>query len=222
MSAPFGPGCPWYGLYERFGAPNVDWCEPAACAWINEPVNAWSNLAYMLPAAWLFVVSRGERRRVALAGFVMGALSFLYHGTNNLLTQYGDFFGMYVWAAYLIALRARRLSAAWRSQTPYWLLVALLTGITPLLHAAGVPFQGVVALLAVVLLALELKTRAGDGRLILGAALAFSAGALFSLADVTRFFCRPESLVQGHALWHLCGGVGMTLLTLYHRDERCA
>lgn len=228
MTPSFGPGCPWHGLFERFGAPNVDWCERAVCALINEPSNAWSNLAYILPAAWLFrrasEAGSAEGARVALAGLFMGAASFAYHATNNLATQYLDFFGMYVWAAYLIVLRLRRAYGLASGPAPYWLFVAGLSALTPVLHAYGLPFQAVVAVLAFVLLGLELVCRKkgvhGDGRLIAGAAAAFFIGACFSAADVSRFFCWPDSWLQGHALWHCCGGVGMTLLTLYHLKNR--
>ena len=33
------PQCPWYDAQQTFGPPNVDWCEPTICAYINEPAN---------------------------------------------------------------------------------------------------------------------------------------------------------------------------------------
>ena len=159
-----------------------------------------------------------------MAGFVMGAFSFAYHATNNLFTQYLDFLGMYLWIVYLIVLRLRAAYGLARGASAYWGLVAGLTLGTHLVHQANLPFQFIVAGLAVALLYVEHACRkrglAGDGRYIAGAAAAFFVGELCSLIDLKRVFCRPEDpFLQGHAFWHCFGGVGMTLLSLYHRRK---
>src|SRR5205823_851454 len=54
---PFGPGCPWWDLHERFGEPNVKWCEERLCAMANEPANTWSNLGYLVVGAAIFAAA---------------------------------------------------------------------------------------------------------------------------------------------------------------------
>jgi hypothetical protein len=53
-------------------------CEVVRGAWLGQPVNALSNLAYVVAA--IFVLRRGGPRGPALALAAVGAGSFLYHG----------------------------------------------------------------------------------------------------------------------------------------------
>lgn len=229
MVIPFGPGCPWYSCYEKFGPPNVDWCEETVCAWINEPANAWSNLGMIVPGLILWWMLRKEKDKVpawlAFMGAVMGALSFFYHASNNLLTQYFDFLGMYLFVVALIVLPLRRILALSRSRALAWYWGGVVGMILLMLavHQAGLPIQLTILAGAVAVLVLELKCRArgltpADMRLFWAMAAAFAVAITFSILDVTRTFCDPKNhLIQGHAIWHVFSGLGMTLGILYHR-----
>lgn len=229
MATLFGPGCPWHSCYEKFGPPNVDWCEETVCAWINEPANSWSNLAMILPGLVLWRLFRKEKDPVpawlSLAGAVMGALSFLYHASNNLLTQYFDFIGMYLFVAALIVLGARRLTLLPRTRAIawYWAGVAALTALMLAVQRTGLPIQLTILACVFAILGLELKCRSlgrvpADMRLFWAMGAAFAAAMVFSVLDVTRTVCDPKDhFFQGHAAWHVLSGVGMTLGILYHR-----
>ena len=41
--------CPWDGLPPG----TVSFCEARLCAWVAEPANAWSSLAYVLMALYM-------------------------------------------------------------------------------------------------------------------------------------------------------------------------
>ena len=79
------PGCPWSG----FTPPNVDWCEEELCAWVVNPADTWSNLAYRRRRrAWMWWAARQRRRAWAsrcsvlpplVGGCVLGHLPRLLH-----------------------------------------------------------------------------------------------------------------------------------------------
>ena len=220
----FGPGCPWYDSLQIHGPANLKWCEERVCGWINEPANAWSNAAYFLAAAWIFHKARQENSRgglfFAFAVFVMGALSFLYHASNNFLTQALDFTGMFLMVFFVIAGNLARMRWLSRRAAFILYLFACVGGTAALwpIHATGLKIQWLVAVAAVVLAASEYGARVAEGetrslKLFWTCAAVMVASELCSLADGGRFLCDPSShLVQGHALWHCGGGVGMTLL----------
>ena len=54
LAAPLPPGCPWSG----FTPPNVDWCEEELCAWIVNPADTWSNLAYVVLGLFMWWAAR--------------------------------------------------------------------------------------------------------------------------------------------------------------------
>ncbi len=57
------PECVWTPLREWGGLPNVKWCEETLCGVIAEPANTWSNLAYLVVAAWLWWFTRKDESR---------------------------------------------------------------------------------------------------------------------------------------------------------------
>jgi hypothetical protein len=44
------------------------------------------------------------------------------------------------------------------------------------------------------------------------ALVVFAAGAVFWAVDLARVACAPESLLQGHAMWHAAGAIAGCLL----------
>ena len=219
---PHPEGCYWHSWAEQLGAPNIKWCEPTVCGFISEPANTWSNLAYLVVAGICFAVWLRNRnptaRWIAPAIFIMGAGSFIYHMSNNRVTQLVDFIGMFFWIFLLVAIDVRRFGWLARrgAQLLYWLLVIGASFGIWGLYAIGFPFQSVIGILAGVLIVMEiwLRLRAGPGKFsmrwffialgLLGVAEAFS------LMDINRIWCNPENaFLHGHVLWHLIGSLGV-------------
>jgi hypothetical protein len=228
---PFGPGCPWHDLLQACGPANLKWCEERVCSWINEPANSWSNVSYLLAAAWIAADARRRRSRPGLgfgaAVFVMGALSFLYHASNNFLTQALDFFGMYLVVFLIVATNAVR--AGWapreRALTLYAAACVLMTAALWPLTRLGFMIQYIIAVAAAAILASELagrrrEPRPGSMRTFWTAAAVLAVAEAFSLSDVTRAWCDPKShVLQGHAVWHALGGPGMALTYVHMRSR---
>lgn len=238
MTPPFAPGCPWYDLHQRF-PPNVKWCEEPLCSVVVEPANTWSNLAYLAIGLWLLLTpappdpgagplgeTRGAQRRAFGWGAIaVGLTSGIYHATTNLPTQYLDFLGMYLFIFLLLARNLMRIGVLPpdRGRAAYFGGVALTSLLTPLWRALGLPIQGIVAVLIVLILVTEaLSLRKGpaqspsqgpvDRRFFFLSLGLLTLGGVSSFLDVSRIACDPRShLLQGHAVWHLL--TALTLLT---------
>lgn len=222
------PGCPWYGLSE-LRLPNVDWCEAQRCATVVAPANTWSNLAYLLVALLLWWLARRstapQLRFFAPAAAIVGIASLIYHASYTFVLQVLDFLGMYVFCYLLITLNLRRLGVLrpddWRRR--FWQLVFGTTLLTVAVDFLEVPIQGLVFLLIVAIVATELwLRRRGPTRSPHWFALALallSAGAAFSILDVTRRWCDPtHPILQGHAFWHVLSALSLVAAYLYYRQ----
>jgi hypothetical protein len=224
------PGCPWSG----FTPPNVDWCEREACAWIVNPADTWSNLAYLLGALAIWRIARRSGRadlaHFAPACAAVGLASFAYHASYTWLLQFFDFVGMFLFVFLVIARNAVRLGwAAPARERALWLGGAFAASacVPPLFHA-GFPIQAtvLVGILLSVGQELALFRRAtavelGGYASYWGALAAIAAAAAFSLADVTRAWCDPDDpWRQGHAFWHVLSATALVLLTRFYAARR--
>jgi hypothetical protein len=221
------PGCPWYELSE-LRLPNVDWCEAQRCALAVEPANAFSNLGYVAIGLALIWLARRERsaalRAFGPAAIVVGLCSGVYHASYTFALQVLDFFAMYVFCYLLLVVNLGRAGALGARS---WLAVyaALVAGTTALTVAAdfsGIPIQGIVFVLIVAIVASELWLRARAATpyamgFFWAAMAALAAGGVASALDVTRTWCDPHSLVQGHAIWHVLSAACLGLTFLHYR-----
>lgn len=229
---PIPPGCPWHEL-SAYGLPNVNWCEAPLCALVNEPANAWSNVAYLLVAGLVALGGRGERapllRYFAAAVAAVGLGSFVYHASNVHVTQILDFFGMYVFCYLLLLLNVQRLGlvAAGAVVPVFWGAVLGTTALTVLLVRNGFPIQAIVGLLTLGIVATEavLYRRARRGphgayplRWFVASFALLNAGAVSSALDVTRTWCDPQShVLQGHVIWHVLTALSLAAAFLHYR-----
>lgn len=232
MDYTIAPTCPWYEAQQYFGPPNVNWCEPTICALINEPANTWSNLGYMIVGLY-FIFPKGSQGfrllfHYGVIIFLMGLMSFLYHATNNFLTQIFDFLGMFGLTSILLALQYTRLKEKslhgyWPAFTGIFLFQCLLFYFA---HWHGIfPIQSIIAIMAAPILVLETilfvkeKEKRRRRRFFLGGFVMLVVAVSFSLLDHHRIWCQPENLIlHGHVLWHLIGAVAMGLLGLHLKE----
>lgn len=230
MPAESNAHCPWSPLREIYGAPNLDWCEAADCAWIEEPANTWSNLAYLTVALGLAVFARGDRRLLSLAWIValMGLASLVYHASNNGLTQFFDFLGMFVYVSRLLSWNGKRLADWSWNQTEYALAALILVNTALFFFvfpALGWPVQWIILANSIVILGQEILLRARGRGALRTAYRAYAAGlglllaaAVFSAMDLARVYCEPENdWLHGHALWHLLSAASIGFFAVFYR-----
>jgi len=221
------PHCPWYESQQKFGPPNVNWCEPTTCAYINEPANTWSNLSFIIVG--LIILKKINNlndkmlRDFGYIVIVMGLCSFFYHATNNFLTQFIDFLGMFLLTSFMLAQQVKRL----RGEDPrnyatlFWFFMFISTCLFWMFDLYQVPIQLIVTLEVIPMLILEVICCAKEKRTkelswFLGCLITMIVAQTFSMLDHKRLWCEPENLfLHGHALWHIFGGLGMLFLALH-------
>ena len=226
------PACPWTPLREWGGLPNVKWCEETLCSWVAEPANTWSNLAFIVAAAALWVITRrdGERtlRFWAPATFWVGFTSLAYHASVAFVTQVFDFFGMYFFFVLVLLLNVVRMGslAARRLFPTLWALIVGLTVLTVVVAKVGLPVQGIVALLLLAALVTEvIASRRASApvlhRFLFGGLGFIAVAGVFSASDASRAWCTPANhVLQGHAIWHVLNAVGILLAHFHYRQFR--
>jgi hypothetical protein len=223
------PSCPWGDLRLSTGTPDILWCEKQICSWVTNPVNAWTNIAYLILAIALYVLSRKEKSEnlrfywVAIAW--IGGTSFIYHASLAFPTQILDFFGMYLFLFFLIAQNIARMGliSAHSVRMIAWASTFLATACAAVGSRLGMRLQPTVMLLIAVFLVSEgIAARKSAQKIhyrFFALSIAFlGLGAVFSAADVTRRICDPKSLFQGHALWHILGAVALFFSYLHARQ----
>ncbi len=235
MNSPYGtereftiaPGCPWYEAQQNYGPPNVNWCEPTTCSIISEPINTWSNLGLILIGLWILFRFRSYLGRFfGGAVFAMGSLSFIYHASNNFLTQYIDFLGMYFVMSFLVTGTLLRFFRASQASffTWYWFIYSLHCVSFMVFHILEVPVQYIMYLnLGPVILmefVIYLRTRKWEEQkfFLFGLFLTLMAQTI-ALVDIQRIYCNPSGWVHGHALWHLIGALAVYFFARHYDNH---
>lgn len=222
-----GEGCPWHEAQLKYGTPNVDWCEPTVCSYINEPANTWSNLGFLI--AGLLIIKKIKSSVAAPFAWiviVMGLFSAIYHATNNYLSQHLDFLGMSLMTSYLLAFAVVRLRRTPESQwTWYWFFVSLNLMTLLFLGILKWPVQLLLALNATPILVLEIVLWSRRQRVLKMSYFWISIVLLIvaqisAQIDLKRVHCDPESLfLHGHVFWHILCAMAMYFAALHIREH---
>ena len=236
------PGCFWWPLAEAFGSPNVQWCEENLCAFVSQPANTWSNLAYLVTTALMLLDVGTLPRAVSKSGaspgtltrqmlilypymnFVCGVLSLIYHLSNIYPTQVLDFVGMFAVTGWCMAanLIRSRTGLTTTNSAKRFISCTMVSVIfaTHVLYTHYIKIQVLVMGAIVVIMASDLllcrtvDLRQGRGYGMYWTSLFFlTIAAIASFTDHKRIFCNPKDhIVQGHAIWHVLSAIALYCL----------
>ena len=208
-------------------------CESLRQGVVRQPANTWSNLAFIVVALaiarWLGRTRldggqpSGPMADVTIARLYIALTAFLGVGSMCLhmsLTAWGgmvDVSSMIVFIAFVTSVSA----AAWLRVSRRGLLalyavtVLAAEGLYLVVPALGIGIFG--ALVGVFALAAWPRRT----RWLLCAALCFLAGfGLWIPSQNGSAWCEPQSLLQGHAAWHVLCAAAAGFVFLHLRDQR--
>ncbi len=225
--------CPWHDGQMHYGTPNVDWCEPTVCAWINEPANTWSNLPFLLVGLWMWKKIKNPMvKSFGFVVFLMGCLSAIYHATNNLLTQYFDFFGMALMTSFILAFIFRRILQSpqqLKQQKPFdqyfWFFMTYSLSVLIFLGLLKLPVQMMLLINSVPILFAELYCffilkRSKKIHWFVLSIVTLVVAQIFAQIDLKRIYCEPTNLVMhGHVVWHSLCAVAMGFAGIFIREN---
>lgn len=225
----------WLGPDVQRGA---EFCEAPRPGWLAQPANALSNLGFVVSGLAIGWHARSPWGRLAMPGLatsyavvvvLLGPGSMAMHATQTAAGGRLDMTSMFLVAGFAAAYSLARLgkrSTRWFVGTFAGLVLAcevvdLIPGSLPvLMHWGNVAFGA----LLLVALGVEWRLRAttsngGDLRWIAGSVGALLLGfAIWNLTKDGGPWCRPHSLLQGHAAWHLFCAVAAYFLYRYWRS----
>lgn len=198
--------------------PVDNYCERLGIGFWAEPLNAASNLSFIIAGLLLFAQWRkGPRSAVGilliLNVLVIGTGSFLFHSFANRWSSLADVLPitLFIHLYFLLALQ-RFLGMRWWTAGAATLV---LFGVSPLIGQILATLMGSSAFYAPALMAIfgvALASRRTNPAISLGL---YAAGSLFALSLAYRAADLPLCDVhpQGtHARWHLLNGVVLYLL----------
>lgn len=194
-------------------------CEAFGTGWLAQPVNALSSLSFAVVgvamAGW--VRSTSGREQVVRAAFVTGMVttgigSFLFHGPQTSGSQFLHDITFLATVA-ILAVANLGVGLRWPAST-VWAVILLVTAAAVVALMASPGITNVMTGIAVVLLV------AGDVAVrrvgtvsrtwFLGSMVALVVAVAFLVLGRTgNPLCDPDSMLQGHALWHVFGAVAL-------------
>jgi Ceramidase len=209
-------------------------CEvPRAGELILQPANSWSSFGFVAVGFWIILVAGRPSAHTRFAAFpaiwfaltaiLIGVGSFLLHATLTLWGQFWDVVGMYLFSAFTLTYAVRR----WRALgdgAAILLYLALCAVLIGFLIAIPETRRWLFAVVLIADIAVELtfarpKRPGVEVRWYLyGIALQATAFAIW-IADLTRTLCDGNSLIQGHAVWHLLNAAAVWTAYRYYRSE---
>jgi len=210
-------------------------CEmPRAGGLLMQPANSISSFSYVFAGLLMILLARSRdwisafpplaASVLGLAAVLVGIGSVLLHATLTLWGQFFDVLGMYLVSGFFLvsALARWRDIPDRRAMVYYGLLCAVLVGILYALPEVRRWLFAVVLLAAIILelvFARPRRPQVRTGYYVAGLIVNITAFTIWNL-DQRGQLCAPESLFQGHAVWHLLGAVALWFAFLYYRSEQ--
>jgi hypothetical protein len=210
-------------------------CEfPRIGSFVLQPANSWSSYGYAFVGFLMIVLSQGGNwksrfRSEAATAFGLTAIfvglgSVFLHATLTLWGQFFDVMGMYLTGGFMLVSALSR----WRGLPPRLAIIlylALVSALVLVLYQIPDVRRWLFAVVLVAAIVIELgfaRPRRAKVRVsyyFAGIATKAVAFTIWNL-DQHGTLCSPESLLQGHAAWHLLGATSLWLTFLYYRSER--
>ncbi len=229
----------WQGWPGDVGTTATSFCETLRSGPIKQPANTWSNLGFLIVGLWIgaFAARRGVEASAnpmrgtvlypmlyASVATLLGPGSMAMHASTTTWGARLDVFSMYLWISFTIAYGFVRLcDINVQSFAVGFVLLAATLGVSLFLPISGslVFGVGVVAYAGIELvLWRQRKHRTGDRRWLAGAATAFLiAFCIWVPSHTGGALCAPDSLLQGHAIWHILDAVAVGCLYVFYRSE---
>ncbi|MEW6058607.1 MAG: hypothetical protein AB1551_00430 [Actinomycetota bacterium] len=204
-------------------------CERAAAGLVAQPANALSGFAFLLAGAWIVLLGvRASPYRVELAVFGLAVASntvggLLFHGFQTAGARWVHDLGILSVLAFIVVFgvaRSRRRGTLWTLQVyaafvaAVGVFLALVPAATDVLSALLGAAAGVSALWEYRHELPAIRTEGLTARRAarLGVLVALALGATAFLVGRTGgWLCRPESVFQWHAVWHVLAAAAMGL-----------
>ena len=214
--------CPWITWQQ----PGIRFCEAIVCGWVRQPINAYSNIAFIMAGVWIFMqLKKGwsPLHLFALASIMIGITSFLFHASMTFFFQFFDVSSMNMLILICTSFNMGRLKIISDKQMTivYLGLLALSMVLMYILQGKSGEYIFTFWVLATAGSELYLKSKGQVSQykyfyLACGTlALAFTIW----VGDVKGWWCDPDNhYFQGHAIWHVMNAFAIVFLYKFFKQ----
>jgi hypothetical protein len=239
------PG-PWSMWRPATCLPDACFCEAIGLGFIRQPIDTWSNLAFVLVGLLILEdVLRPSSNRsnllaqqrtygvvYAVAVILIGLGSWFYHASLTFVGQWFDVMGMYLLGTFMVLYSFARVLSGTEpgevkskdgciftaSYVLFSFTLALSLIVVPELrrYLFGMLLVATIALEVVIRRRSVMQIRTGY---FIAALLIYVLAQLIWTLDLNHIACDPKNLLQGHAIWHILTAASAGLLYWYYRSE---
>lgn len=245
LTAVVSVGLLWAAVVNGWLGPDVGrgdgFCEAARHALVEQPANTLSNGGFVVAGLLIGWHARDPRRTIAenpalatayaMIVVLLGPASAAMHATQSAVGGHLDLLSMYLVAAFAFAYAVTRLSRRGTGTFAGLWIVAILVceaieripGHAPVVDIWANAAFGLLLVAALGGEGLLWRRGASTRNPRWGLAAAGAMGLAFAIwtqAKTGSPLCRPHSLVQGHAIWHLLDAVAAYSLYRLYASER--
>lgn len=210
--------------------PNQCFCESIRINSIAQLVNSWSSLAFVAVAFILLLFAYRKKAKFdwldwsfATTFTITGLGSFYYHAKLTFIGQTVDVLGMYllVTLALFAILYFIKYLTKQQSIIGYFLTnVALLISLVYYPMFRRYLFALLVACTICTLIGVKNRLPHSRMKYFWGSLVALTLGYTFWIIDIQKIFCNPDSVIQGHAIWHILSASSALLIYLFVAKNR--
>lgn len=196
----------------------IDDCERLVDGLLVQPVNALSSLTFVVVGVGVAAIGWFRIRKRSPVGLVFGLVlalvgigSFAFHGPAGTVAGWAHDASITALLLLVIAVEAGdRLGWYYRKGLTIWAAgTVVLVGIEAGWPQVADPLNAPLALIAVVSVVGSGRREGSLGKGPFTGLAVLAIGALIMVVSRTGGpLCDPNTLFQGHALWHVLGAVG--------------
>jgi hypothetical protein len=233
---------PWRRLQPATCMPDACFCERLRPGVIRQPINTWSNLAFISVGVLTLAVAVRDftlapspkrvnpMRTSCLYPIIYGAVtiliglgSTLYHSSLAFVWQTVDVTSIYLLASFMLLYNVSRMRRMRGGVfVGGYLLANLVMGYAAIRWPATRRY--IVVLLILAVLACEIvvckkRRPRPDKRFFAAACISLGLAGVSWILDITRVICSPDSWLQAHALWHVFMAMTIGFVYFYYRSE---
>ncbi len=216
--------------------PNNCFCESIRPVGIAQPSDTWSSAAFIILGILVLAIATADRKKSAnlknfspygmfygLLMVLVGLGSMYYHARLNFLGQFLDNFGMYLIISAIFFYRITNFIKikSWLILS-YYVLTNIFLGIIQYIYPETRRYLFALGVIIVLFIEYQIHKHRQvlpNKNFLYSAIGLFALGFAVWIADITKIFCLPNSLLQGHALWHILTALSALFMFLFYRSE---
>jgi hypothetical protein len=214
--------CPWLD----WQPPGIQFCEALVCGWVRQPINAWSNISFMIVGIYIWMqLKRGwsPLHLFSIAAFLVGVTSFLFHASMTFFFQFFDVSSMNMLILTCTCCNLARLKWIRPNQTTIAYIILLSLSMVITWFGKGKTGEWIFTFWIVSTFLSEFVLKARGEKPNFNPF--FMASGCFILAftiwtgDIRGWWCDPDNhYFQGHAVWHVLNAVAILYLYKFFKQ----